>query len=373
MRSSNPSAAALRDNRPSLGPGQMSPRERVYMALDHREPDRVPCDLWAVPEVRERLQSHFGYVSWEHVLQRLQVDVRWIAPDYVGPERSLPGGIRVGPYGSWRKTQVHGFGSYEEYAGYPLAEATTAEDVHAWDWSRTGFWDVSAIPAQLAEVDAEGDYFVCYDLGGIFERSWGLRGLEQFLLDLVQNPEVPCAIMDRMTDLYVDNVTRVLKAGGGRIDMVYTWDDMAHQHGLIMSPQMWHKHIVPRHQRLNIAIRAFDVRLMYHSCGSIYPLIHALIRDLGIDVLQSLQPRAKDMDMQLIKREFGDQVAFHGGVDIQETLPHGSPDEVRSEVRARCSVLGHGGGYILSAAHYIQNDTPTENILAMYTTPRDTR
>ena len=121
------------------------------------------------------------------------------------------------------------------------------------------------------------------------------------------NPEVPCAIMDHMTDLYIDNVSRVLKAAAGRMDMVYTWDDIAHQRGLIMSPAMWRKHIVPRHQRLNIVIRAFDVRLMYHSCGAIYPLIGDLIRDLGIDVLQSLQPRADDMDMRRIKGEFGDR------------------------------------------------------------------
>ena len=96
-----------------------------------------------------------------------------------------------------------------------------------------------------------------------------------------------------------------------------------------------------------------------------------LIQKLGIDVLQSLQPRADGMDMRRIKEEFGEQLCFHGGVDIQHTLPHGTPDEVRAEVRDRCTVLGHSGGYLLAAAHYLQNDTPTENILAMYDTARD--
>jgi len=356
---------------PDLGPGQMSPRERVYTALSHREPDRVPVDLWAVPEVWQRLQHYFGDVPQSEVLRYLRVDIRWVAPDYVGPKRTLPGGITVGPFGSWRKLMQHGFGTYEEYAGYPLADARTADDVHAWDWPRTEYWDVSSIPPKLAELDAEGEYFICYDVGGIFERSWGLLGLERFLMDLVTNPEVPCAIMDHMTDLYIANVTRVLEAGAGRIDMVYTWDDLAHQHGLIMSPATWHKYIVPRHQRLNAAIRTFDVKLMYHSCGAIYPLIPDLIRDLGIDVLNPLQPRADGMDLRRIKEEFGRQISLHGGVDIQHTLPHGNPADVRAEVRQRCTVLGRGGGYILSASHYIQNDTPTENILAMYRTPRE--
>ena len=355
---------------PDLGPGQMSPRERVRMALSHREPDRVPVDLWAVPEVWQRLQHYFGDVSQAEVLRRLRVDARWVIPDYVGPERTLPNGVSVDHFGAWRKEVQHEFGAYFEYAGYSLADAQTASDVRAWDWSCTEYWDMNSIKSQLAQFDAEGDYFICYDVGGIFERSWGLLGLDRFLMDLATNPEVPCAIMDCMTDLYIANVTRLLEAGAGRIDMVYTWDDVAHQQGLFMSPAMWRKYIMPRHQRLNAAIRTFDVKLMFHSCGAIYPLIPDLIHEMSIDVLNPLQPRAKGIDIPRIKAEFGQQLAFHGAVDLQHTLPHGSPDEVRAEVRYLCDVLGRGGGYILSAAHYIQNDVPTENILALFKTPR---
>ena len=355
---------------PDVGPGQMSPRERVLAALSHREPDRVPADLWAVPEVWQRLQTYFGGVSRADVLQRLHIDIRWVAPNYVGPQQNLPGGISVDPYGSWRKDQRHGFGAYAEYAGYPLAEARTASDIHKWEWPHTENWDMDSVKSQLDEFDAEGGYFVCYDLGGIFERSWGLMGLERFLMDLIQNPEVPCAIMDHMTDLYIENVTRLLDASAGRVDMVYTWDDIAHQLGLLISPALWHEYLRPRHQRLNAAIRHYDVKIMYHSCGAVYPLVRSLIDDLGIDVLQSLQPRARGMDMQRLKDEFGDQISFHGGVDIQHTMPHGTPEEVYREVRDRIEVLGRGGGYVLSAAHYLQNDIPTENILALYRTSR---
>lgn len=351
------------------GRGALSPRERVRMALAHQQPDRVPVDLWAVPEVRERLQAAFGDISWVDVLHRLRVDIRWVAPDYVGPERSLPGGITVDAYGMWRKEVRHDFGVYHEYAGYPLAEARTAEDVRAWDWSRTEYWDMDSIRAQLDAFETEDDYFICYDLGGIFERSWGLLGMERFLVDLAENPEVPCAIMDGITDLYIANVTRLLKVAEGCVDMVYTWDDVAHQQGLLMSPRMWRAHIVPRHQRLNAAIRQAappHVKLMYHSCGAIFPLIPDLIRELGIDVLNPLQPQAKGMDPQRVKDAFGQEVSFHGGVDLQELLPHGTPEQVEAEARRLCNILGRGGGYVLSAAHYIQNDVPTENILALY-------
>jgi uroporphyrinogen decarboxylase len=140
----------------------------------------------------------------------------------------------------------------------------------------------------------------------------------------------------------------------------------------MMSPSMWRTYIVPRHQRLNSAIRAADpnVKIMYHSCGAIFPMIGALIEELGIDVLNPLQPRAAGMDAARIKAAFGDRIAFHGGVDLQHTLPHGSPAEVEAEVRYLIETLGPGGGYVLSAAHYIQNDVPTENILALYQTDR---
>ncbi len=141
----------------------------------------------------------------------------------------------------------------------------------------------------------------------------------------------------------------------------------------MISPQIWRKHILPRRQRLNAAIRAtaHPVQVMYHSCGAIYPLIGALIDEMGIDVLNPLQPRAAGMDTARIKSEFGRRLSFHGAIDIQHTLPKGRPDEVQAEVQGQCRILGRGGGYICTSAHYLQADTPLENIVAMYTTPRE--
>jgi uroporphyrinogen decarboxylase len=192
-------------------------------------------------------------------------------------------------------------------------------------------------------------------------------------LDLVEQPEIACAIMDCFTDIYIENTLRVIEAAEGLLDMVYTYDDVGIQNGPLISPRMWRAYILPRHQRLNAAIRSakHPVKIMYHSCGAVYSFIAAFIDEMGIDVLNPLQPRAAGMDMAKIKSEFGHQLAFHGAVDIQHTLPHGKPADVQAEVRDRCEVLGRGGGYICSAAHMIQADTPLENIVAMYTTPRE--
>ena len=356
----------------------ITPRQRVEMALHHEEPDRVPFDFWAVPEVWAALRRYLDTDDDADVLRLLGVDCRWVRPDYVGPAPIVQeDGSYYDAFGAHRRSVSNEFCTYEEYAGHPLAHVQTVAEVESWPgWPPTEHWDVSTLKDKIRVLNQETEHWLCYEVGGIFEWSWGLRGFEQFLMDLVAQPEIACAIMDCYTDLYIANVTRVLEAadhltGRGGIDMVYTYDDMGTQRGLLISETMWREFILPRHLRLNAAIRRFPVRIMYHSCGAIYPLIGALADELGIDVLNPLQPRAAGMDAARIKREFGDRLSFYGAVDIQHTLPRGTPQEVQAEVQERCRVLGRGGGYICASAHYIQADTPLENIVAMYTTPRE--
>jgi uroporphyrinogen decarboxylase len=356
------------------GEATTSPWQRVETALAHREPDRVPFDFWAVPEIWERLRAGLGVAEDEAVLRLLGIDCRMVTTEYVGTRaRELPDGTFVDAWGTHRRRVSNPFGTYDEYASHPLAEAETAADVLAWDWPGPDDWDVSGVYEQCQRLSSEVRYHLRYEVGGIFEWSWALRGFERFLLDLVEKPEVAGAIMDHFTDLYIANTLRVVEAAGGLLDMVYTYDDVGMQSGLLLSPRMWRKYILPRHQRLNAAIRSagHPVKIMYHSCGAVYRLIGPFIDEMGIDVLNPLQPRAAGMDASRIKAEFGQRLSFHGGVDIQQTLPHGTPEEVRAEVLERCRILGRGGGYICTSAHYLQADTPLENIVAMYTTPRE--
>ncbi len=369
------------------GDSPISPWERVESALARRQPDRVPFDFWAVPEVWAQLRAALD-ADDETVLRLLGIDCRMVTTRYVGDKaRELPNGTLIDAWGTHRRRMSNEFSTYEEYARHPLSEAETVGDVLGWDWASPDDWDVSGV-RELCEKfsgyagDPVGDgpaqvkglrHHLRYEVGGIFEWSWALRGFERFLLDLVDRPEVACAIMDRFTDVYIENTVRVIEAAGGLLDMVYTYDDVGIQNGPLISPRMWRKYILPRHQRLNAAIRSarYPVKIMYHSCGAVYPFISAFVDEMGIDVLNPLQPRAAGMDMVRIKAEFGDRLAFHGAIDIQHTLPHGTPEEVQSEVRDRCRVLGRGGGYICTSAHYLQADTPLENIIAMYTAPRE--
>ncbi|MCJ7626077.1 MAG: hypothetical protein MUO76_21505 [Anaerolineaceae bacterium] len=350
----------------------MTPYERVNAAINLRQPDRVPFDFWGVPETIEKLKNYLGAEDTEEMLQLLGVDCRIVIPDYIGPElEKLDDGTFYTEWGSHRRIVSNEFSEYEEYASFPLAACKTAAVVMNWEkWPQTGCWDWGKVPFQIQAWNKDVPYHVRYDVGGIFESAWGLYGLDRFLTDLYDNPEVPCAIMDCFTDRFIDNFRSLMDVAKGQIELVYTYDDVATQNSLLMSPRMWRKFILPRHQRLNKVIKEHEVKIMYHSCGAVYPLIRPWIDEMGIDILNPLQPRAKGMDMKKIKTEFGKEIAFHGGVDLQHTLPYGSQQDVLDEVRHLCSTLGRGGGYICTSAHYIQADVPVENIVALYLAPR---
>jgi len=350
----------------------MSPYDRVEKALAHQEPDRVPFDFWAVPEVLEVLCHFLQVKDQEELLQLLAVDCRIVVPDYLGPEGVIqPDGTWFEARGSHRKKIKNQFSTYEEYASYPLANASSMAEVETYPhWPKPEYYDWKGLAGKIKAVNSSTRYHIRYDVGGIFETAWGLYGLDKFLVRLVRQPEIPLAILNIVTDQLIADVHHLMKHCMGLIDIVYTYDDIAFQNGLLMSPELWRTYILPCHQRLNRVIKSYGLRIMYHSCGAIYPLISALIEKMGIDVLNPLQPRARGMNMQRIKQEFGQQVSFHGGIDLQETMPFGSAEAVQSEVRERCNILGKGGGYICTTAHYIQMDAPIRNILALYTASR---
>jgi uroporphyrinogen decarboxylase len=217
----------------------------------------------------------------------------------------------------------------------------------------------------IDRLQRDGPFHVRFRLGSFFEQAWALRGLEQFMLDIVMEPAIPEYIMDRILEVHLENLKTVLELAGDRLDMVYTYDDVATQNSLLISPKAWRELIKPRHQKILDLIHSYNKPAMYHCDGAVAPLIPELI-EMGVDVLNPIQPDAKGMDPATLKADYGRQLTFHGGVDIIKTLPRGTTEQVKTEVRARVELLGQGGGYIMCSSHHIQPDTPLENILAMY-------
>ena len=350
---------------------ELLPRERVLCALAHEEPDRLPLDFWAVPEVRARLLRHFRARNEEEVLRRLGIDLRAVAPAYVGPPlTAFADGSYRKPDGTLRRLVPNGFGSYEEYAAFPLADCRTVSDLEAFPWERVEWWDLDGFSEKIGGL--HDTYYTKLETGGLFELAWGLRGYERYLLDLMLEPDLARAIIERITDYYCAFTEKALEKAGDKIDLVYTYDDIAGQEGLLLSPELWDAFLRPCHERLNRIIRNHGKTIMYHSCGAVGPLIGRL-KELPIDILNPLQPLARGMDFRQLKETYGGSLNFYGAIDIQELLPRGKPEDIERTVRETADVLGEGGGYILSSAHYIQADTPIENILTLYRAGRSYR
>jgi uroporphyrinogen decarboxylase len=193
-----------------------------------------------------------------------------------------------------------------------------------------------------------------------------MRGFQDWYMDVAANPGIFEALLDACLEVNLAVTQEVLGAVGREVDVVMTADDLGTQTALQCSPRHYRKHIKPRHARFFDAIHsATDAKLLFHTCGAVRPIIGDLI-DIGVDVLNPIQPRAANMDPGEIKREFGHRVVFWGCIDIQQVLPFGSVDDVYAEVQQRFEQLGQGGGWVLCPAHNIQPEVPPQNIVALY-------
>src|SRR5581483_4741541 len=383
---------------------EITPRQRVQTALQHIEPDRVPVDLLMTPEVWHKLVKQFRLEwhkpsddeffdpVWDEVAARLESDMRLLSYDQFcnPPESILKPGARVEwwdalsrstPNRMWRQWMPDGdsydiwghhyrivdnpTGAYEEFGTYPLQDATSVDDLKTYPFPDPDWWDWSPLPRVIRQLDPERKLYLRFRIGSVFELAWQIRGMQEFLMDLAAQPEIPQYIMERLTEVHVENLSRALAVAGDEIDMVYFYDDVATARSLMISPTMYREMVKPCHARIIAVAKKYNKPVMYHCDGAIAFLIPDLI-ELGIDLLNPIQPDSPGMECERLKRDFGDKISFHGGIDIIKTLPRGTVEDVRNEVIERVRVLGENGGYVMCSSHHIQSDTPVENILAMY-------
>jgi uroporphyrinogen decarboxylase len=365
----------------------MTSRERVLCALNHEEPDRVPIffGTYGVTTMNtvayDRLKAHLGlrtetrsfwralqYASLdEEVMARFHSDGRPLIPGPapsalardIAPDRFVDGwGI------TWQSQPGN---QYYDIADHPLRDATL-DDLARYAWPDLSHPSRFAGLREKAQaIHARGQAVVA--LSGIspFEFSYMLRGMDRWFLDLGGDHDFVHALMRKLTDLMRSATERLLEEAGEYIDVLITGDDLGSQNAPFISTAMYRRLIKPYHAELFSAIKARSkAKIFYHSDGNIYPLLNDLI-EIGIDVLNPVHVSAKDMgDTARLKREFGDRLSFCGAIDTQSVLPHGTPDEVRREVRRRIKDLAPGGGYILASVHCIQPDVPPVNVCAMF-------
>jgi uroporphyrinogen decarboxylase len=375
----------------------MNSRERVLTALCHKEPDQIPFDLGGLlqsgvhlvayrnlrrhlglPEVDAKTQTLVTQTARldEDFLERLRVDTRFV-------DRYLTVGQQVGfrevgdyieftdELGCGRRMPRQG-GLYFDICRHPfdVDDVERRLENHVWpDPTHPGRLEGLKQEAQAAR--AKGKLVVLgAHCAGVFEVAWFLRGLERFLTDLASGSRKAECFLDKALELKTAYWEVALAELGAYVDVVNEADDVAGQQGLLMSPRMYRRFIKPRHRELFARIKqaAPHVKLVFHSCGAIRPLIPDLI-EIGVDALNPVQISAKGMDPFALKQEFGQEICFWGGgVDTQEVLCKGTPDQVNEQTRRNIDALAPGGGFIFTPVHITQADVPPENFMAMWET-----
>lgn len=361
----------------------MTPKERVRTALAHEQPDRVPLEMSFTPEFAQRLRNHlFGTTSEHHNphgggndyglelelgLDVLLTSVGWANSYYAGDLYNPDADHYTDEWGvGWRNVPYQtrfGDGFYTEFENPPLADDDAIEAYQPPDPGRPELYT----SVEQALRDYGRDYWIvgsCQTT--IWETAVALRGFENLLMDLIEDPELVGRLFDIPQQYHTAVCRRLVELG---VDMVWLGDDIGAQNSMIMSPEQWRALLKPRFAALISELKAInpDLKIAYHTDGYVEPVIGELI-EIGVDVLHPIQPAC--MDPAALKRQYGETLSFMGTVDEQHTLPFGSVEDVRREVAERIRTVGRDGGLILAPTHHVQLDTPIENLLAVVETAK---
>jgi uroporphyrinogen decarboxylase len=324
----------------------MTKREVVRLAVTHQRPPYVPWSFGFTLEAREKLEKHYGSADLDTVLQNHLV---W-AGNPAGSFTDLGDDHVRDPFGVvWDRRVDKDIGvvvnpqlSDPDLSGYRFPDPCAGI-----------FFD--DIPAMLAR---QPDSFRVFPIGfSLYERAWTLRGMENLMMDFIENPDFVRRLLRAIADF---NLAQVRHALTFDIDAIYFGDDWGQQQGLQMGPGLWREFIQPELARMYGAVRAAGKLVFIHSCGDVDELFDDLIT-AGVNCFNPFQPEV--MDVARLMQRYRGRLAFHGGLSTQRTLPYGTTADVRAETR-RLLELGRDGGYILSPAHAVEGDVPLENMLA---------
>ncbi|HMN13722.1 MAG TPA: uroporphyrinogen decarboxylase family protein [Bellilinea sp.] len=372
----------------------MTSRERVQAVLNKKTPDRVPIIVGVSNATGIKVTPYRGiknilgiesadrYIyDWpelgtalpdERVFQRLHTDVRPVLDRL--PEAVLLRNQTRAPHADFIDDWGSGQMEIEEgvwYPGvHPLPDATTIEELEAYKgWpDMDDPFRVALVKEQAARIAAEGQYGIMATpwLLFPFERAHAMQGLDKFLYNMAENPDFSKALLWKIYGYCKTLMGHFLDEIRDNIDIIKIGDDLGTQESLLISPRMYREFLKPIHADfIDFIKQKTKAKVFFHTDGDVFNLIPDFV-EIGVDILNPIQTSPGKMsDLAALKSKYGDQIIFCGAIDTQHILPHGTPEEVRQEVKRVIEILGEGGGYMLASVHTIMHEVPAENVLAM--------
>jgi uroporphyrinogen decarboxylase len=353
-------------------PREMSSRERVLTAFARQEPDRVPINYLSNPGIDARMKAHYGLAANDNLRLReiLGVDFRGSGAPYVGPElhNDIPDRT-VDLWGIRRRYVEHDSGGYWDYCDFPLSDATL-DEIEAWPMPSPDDYDYSNVAAQCA---AQEEFCVVggsVGLPDIINSTGMIRTMEQVLVDLLTEDAAGLRYIERKSATLLEITARTLEAAKGGIHLFQMGEDLGTQIGPLVSLDLFRKVIRPIHQQFVDLAKAYDLPVIIHCCGSSSWAFDDFI-EMGIDVVDTLQPEAANMAPAYLKGRYGDKLSFHGCISTAGPVATGSVQDTVDDVRETLDIMMPGGGYAMSPTHQLQDNSLTENVVAMYDTARE--
>lgn len=355
----------------------MNSRERFLKTINREIPDRPPVFANFTPQVALKMADYLN-VEYEEPLDSM-LSTRashndllvLLGNDAVGiaacsptdsPSKTMDNGLIVNEWGMVFKPK----GLYNEFFIYPMSGVQSKQEIDAYpfpDPYAEGRWDNA-----VKTIEKFGKtHGIVADLETtLFETAWYLMGLEKFLTDLLIEADYVNPLLDRIQQVHTYYGEKMIRLGA---DLLWCGDDFGTQTSQIMDMDTFRRYFKPRYSEMFSHFRKInpDIKIAWHSCGAFAPFIPEFI-EIGLDIVNPLQPMATGMEPHYLKQTYGDKVSFFGGICVQDLLPRKSPEIIREEMIRRIHILGNEGGYIVAPAHNIQDDTPVENILEFFST-----
>jgi uroporphyrinogen decarboxylase len=358
----------------------MTSRERVWATIRGKPVDRIASNFRAEAEVFGKLQRHLGCGSVEEVLKWAKSDFRDLSTlcnegGYGGyssfgwRDRELRDGSFEDIWGVRRRLVCYGDGVYMDIVHSPLKHAKTIDRKRSYRFpDPAGIYDFSTIPQVVDRFNGRfhrgEEYFTMIEGESLFDRCWALRGMEEFLIDLVCDEEGARFVIEGNHRFFTRYTRMLLESAGGKIDAIGMYNDLGNQRGMMISPALYRKYFKELQREYVRMVKEYGASIFYHSCGGITDILEDLI-DIGIDILDPLQLNAMGLTPGELAVRCGDRIAFHGGISIQDLMVRSTPGQVEESVRELKQALGVYGKYVLSCSHLIQMDVPVENIEAI--------